>query len=516
MLFHYVVHREDFPLEMSDLLGVKPITTTTTQAIDSETSIVENSMTVSLGKPLPSNFALDHSDMTQSTVTMKVVTENNEASPFESNAIYILSAVGAVVVVVLAIAILLSIIFICKHRERIFKGKLKRSNTSQSSNASDFVYNSTYQWTCRHMRLLPHLRPDTTNYQSHWSLTRDHTKSQSKTSSNCPSPPQPHVHNDDNLQPDGPTCHNHTTITCELSTNDADNTEPQGECILIEDRISCTETNGSLEIQECNREQSSPIASSSVKMSTHAEKPSKEQEKKEDSVCVEIHGNGMAADNCNMYSNPLYTKKREVLKMAEEESWNRTEEGKEEREREGEGEGEGKSEEWEEGKEGEREEEREEEREDLGEVEELEEDHISIAYYSISKKPPSSFVISDDEKEEEREEREREREKQEQKWDKEQDLEEDRALSIYYSIPKKPFSSFIFSDSDTYDSGNASTISTDLSTQLSTTQTPYYTFRAYAGTPAVKEKGLVESNSFEFTDSITYGTILKKGSGYLL
>ena len=89
----------------------------------------------------------------------------------DSNTIYILAAVGGALLVVIVTIVLLGVVCLCRSRQRkVEVSGLKRSNTTRSS---DFVFNSAYEWTCRQTRLLDHLRPDTTGYQSHWSLTRD-------------------------------------------------------------------------------------------------------------------------------------------------------------------------------------------------------------------------------------------------------------------------------------------------------------------------------------------------------
>ena len=103
--------------------------------------------------------------------------------PLDLNTIYIVIAVGALTLVVVIVATVLGIVYICKTRKRRTRGRssLKRNDTTRSSsNASDFVYNSAYEWTCRQTRLLSHLRPDTTGYQTHWSITRDVPKRRGK------------------------------------------------------------------------------------------------------------------------------------------------------------------------------------------------------------------------------------------------------------------------------------------------------------------------------------------------
>ena len=118
------------------------------------------------------------------TTTLMMKTNSSSLNLLDSNTIFILATGGTLLMVVMVTAIIIGIACVYKSRRRKEKLEplgvnLKRTNTTRSSNSSDFVFSSPYEWTCRQTRLLSHLRPDTTGYQSHWSLTRDIKKQRS-------------------------------------------------------------------------------------------------------------------------------------------------------------------------------------------------------------------------------------------------------------------------------------------------------------------------------------------------
>lgn len=81
---------------------------------------------------------------------------------------YILIAMGAVLVIMLAI--LTTVTFSCVCRSKIRKRAKRRMATARISCTSDFVYNLNYEWHPGRYAV-PNLRRSSTGYHSHWSLT---------------------------------------------------------------------------------------------------------------------------------------------------------------------------------------------------------------------------------------------------------------------------------------------------------------------------------------------------------
>ena len=390
--------------------------------------------------------------------------DNNLFPVLDSNTIYILGAIGGALVVIMFTILLLGIVCICRARQKKTEaGGLKRSNTTRSSNASDFVFNSAYEWTCRQTRLLDHLRPDTTGYQSHWSLTRDVSKkrpslqrngSTHKEPSVSPPPPETPGKSD--------TTQCAATTTTSKDSSDAiagkvsysEETEYEAvsmtvnsgnACVVIENELQCEENADRVEHKPHKRDHDD----------TDSEGESIPHTKltKRDSEAATVVGvqlsylnqcNGSAVD---MYSNPLYArrerdKRRRESRRCERESRKRK---LEEEEEEG-GERERRRERW-------------------SESENHREENDSIP-------------------------------------------RKNRSTASFFITPLEPLSSFLLSDSETYDSGNASAVSTDIaSIQLSTNQDAA-TSRGPTDSHrqqqllAADEGGLVESNSFEFSNNI--------------
>ena len=429
---------------------------------------------------------------------------SNDSSSFDSDTTYILAAVGGVLVIILTATLLLSIMCTCMCRSRQNKTgiRLRRNSTTRSSSASEFVYNSAYEWTYKQSRVLTHLQPDPTGYQTHWSLTRDiHVAKQSKDAT------LQHTdsHEDSDSQLGGLT--NGALVKYATSTSthevnfktDAEDSEAKREYIVIENCYSHIEANETARETEKLASESSSCAEPQratdiIDSSSHSKLPYTEQRTQEeedhvydipDPKSLYHFGTENRADTCSMYSNPLYAKKELDRKRDRENLRKGEREGEEEEGERGEERGKENEEEEERGEESEGEEERgkeSEEEEERGEESEEEES----------------------EEEEEREEEEMRR--------METNLEGDRvskASTVYYSMPVKPISTFLISDNEAYDSGNASAVSTELSTSIQKSDCRCGAYISRHSTTMEKSRGVVKSNSFEFTNNVAYVRVVK-------
>ena len=370
---------------------------------------------------------------------------------FDSNTIYILAAVGGVLLVILITVLLLAVVCLCKSRQRrVELARFKRSDTTRSSNASDFVYNSAYEWTCRQTRLLDHLRPYTTGYQSHWSLTRDLSSSKKGTllqrnnSQKETRSAQPDTagrgdrveRRSASKRSSSPDAHQGGA-----GADDAcvENKPPRGENLENAERAETTSQGEGV----------GDDTDAAPQLPTEQDPGPSYEETTGAPRCSQCNGGAV-----DMYSNPLYARRKEQGKRRERERW-RGERG----DRKG--------------------------RLNEGETEEGEE----------------------------RQERERQRERRRESERSRKDHTPQKGHSAaLFVAPIEPLSSFLLSDSETYDSGNASAVSMDISSvQLASTtsrnQDP--TSRADAdqrhaqqqtATVAV-EGGIMESNSFEFANN---------------
>ena len=316
------------------------------------------------------------------TVEPSPVAGDSSGNPpiLDSNTLYTLAAIGGALTVVVITILLLGVVCVCRSRQRKAEvSNLKRSNTRRSSNASDFVYNSAYEWTCRQTRLLTHLRPDTTGYQSHWSLTRDISRKNSL---------QRSLQRNNSQREAGvlPTENGNSTKCVDGSHKDSDPSKGETEeaCVVIENRFTRAE---SLEV---NTDKTSVLQATA--------QPDEEN-------------TGSFHRNRNMYSNPLYARRKERARRREREG-SKTE--GEERRMEG---------------------------IESGRIEEGEEEGGG-------------------------ETKDREREKS-----SEDIPHKPNSTASFITPTTEPLSSFLLSDSEAYDSGNASAVSTDIasSVQLSTT-----------------------------------------------
>ena len=358
----------------------------------------------------------------------------------DSNTIYILGAIGGALLVIMVTIVLLGVVCLCRSRQRKAEASgLKRSNTTRSSNASDFVFNSAYEWTCRQTRLLDHLRPGTTNYQSHWSLTRDVSKKRVSLQS---SPKEPSVVAPSPETPgesDTSQCAVANTSPKEVSDANGGNSDSEKACVVIENEIQCVGSSDSLErVEHKSNEDHVDSVGGSI---PHVKQTKRDSEAMSGETVIGtqssyVNYNGRAVD---MYSNPLYARRKERSKKKG---------GRESRKRK------------------------------LEEVD----------------------VEEEDEKEEEGEgERGEER-----WWESENSIpQKNRSTASFFITPSEPLSSFLLSDSETYDSGNASAVSTDIASLQHSANHDAATSRVLADAQrqqqlrATDEGGLVESSSFE-------------------
>ncbi|CAI8023170.1 hypothetical protein GBAR_LOCUS13573 [Geodia barretti] len=89
-------------------------------------------------------------------------------------------------------------------------------------------------------------------------------------------------------------------------------------------------------------------------------------------------------------------------------------------------------------------------------------------------------------------------------WESENSIpQKNRSTASFFITPSEPLSSFLLSDSETYDSGNASAVSTDIASLQHSANHDAATSRVLADAQrqqqlrATDEGGLVESSSFE-------------------
>ena len=386
----------------------------------------------------------------------------------DSKAVYILSTFGVVLLIVAVTALLLGIIlhrFQGRKKERGSLNKNRSSNASDfvynsAANMSDFVYNSTYEWTCRKPRLLAPLHPDTTRYQSHWSLIRDASKRRSslKKRDSCrgSKPTQPEI----SARSSSVQSTNEDTLN---GTNVVVDECAKSGCAVIENILQQRESSGTgMGKHDSNRKHS--IINIDLRDLSRHMKLEEEQLQQDDNIAALHHPCPHHNDSgTDMYNNPLYAKKqKEVGGEGEEAKWRN--DRKSEREQK-----------WrrEEG----------EERGERGEGEEEEEEG----------------------EEEEEEEEEGEEEGEEEEGEEEEDGEEDevkeqiilRDSTAYYCTPIKPLCSLtIMSDSEGCDSGNVSAVSTNI---LTIQKAEDMTWRKET---AATE--LVESGHYELSDSETH------------
>ena len=396
---------------------------------------------------------------------------NTEGDRFslDTKSTYILAAVGIVAVVVVAVAVLLTAVCVRKSRQRRRMNKLRRNSTTRTSSASEFVYNSAYEWTCRQSRLLGQVQPGTTSYQSHWSLIR-RTPSQRETHiyEDCDAARRSasaagaivignlarnglgsqeevvcHVHSKDHkaqVEIEGENSYSETE-TGENSQNGRESEIGDGQLANASARST---SRTSLESQRATAKIKSPTPTHwklpnirhTVQQQQQQQQQQKEQEEQgyEEIYDTPTTYQKSSADGDkdehpgHMFSNPIYAKKKE-----KERKWGR-------------GKGRGRGEKEEEGSqhEGER----------------------------VSK-----------------------------------------ASTVYYSTPFKPISPFLISDNEAYDSGNSSAVSTEISINISTDQKPSPTTCRTAQdedttiTATHREGGTVESRSFEFANNVAYNSI---------
>lgn len=348
--------------------------------------------------------------------------------PLSLNTIYAIIAFGVLVLITATVAIMLSIVYVCKAwKKRVERSTLKRNNTTRSSNTSDFIYNTAYEWTCRQTRLLSHLRPDTTGYQSHWSLTRDVPKRrvalqqlESFQGRTTPTIPEVPVTGQENV---GDT-------EREDSGLDAKNIEVcvNGECVthysLNRDRNFEIPRKLAV-IHEGNTSSDNFSDTTDLASDIHA-KLDEGVQQDDNNTTESLHARQPSTDNSvDMYNNPLYAKRRRDSESARER-------GRE--------------------------------------------------VWQV-------------------------REKKDSVRKEEEELSILQSSTAYYSLSTKAFSSFLIPDNDAYDSGNASAVSTDISINTnSTTRRSDATWSAGCKTGDSRDsgkesRGIVESNSFECSNN---------------
>ena len=363
----------------------------------------------------------------------------------DPNTIYILGAIGGALLVIMVTIILLGVVCLCRSRQRKAEvSGLKRSNTTRSSNTSDFVFNSAYEWTCRQTRLLDHLRPDTTGYQSHWSLTRDVSKKRTSLPRNISQkdvePPSPETPG----KSDTTQC---AVANTEVSGANGWNSDSENACVVIEDEIQCVGSSDSLErVEHKSNEKDHNHNDGSIPHMKQTKRDSEAMSGETGTRSSYVNCNGRAVD---MYSNPLYARRRERSR-----------------------------------KKGGR---------------ELEEVDVEV----------------EDEKEEEgKGERRRERWRESEK-ENDSIPQKKRSTASFVITPIEPLSSFLLSDSETYDSGNASAVSTDIASLQHSANHDAATSRVLADAQRQQqlldtdEGGLVESSSFEFANNVAHKPIVK-------
>ena len=275
--------------------------------------------------------ALPTTIVIQSAISTTVMM-NSSLPLLDSNTIFILATSGTLLLIVTVTAIIIGIVCICKSRwkkEKLTPSgvNLKRTNTTRSSNSSDFVFSSPYEWTCRQTRLLSHLRPDTTGYQSHWSLTRDVKKQRSAIDI-------------DNKEPHTQTNTVHTTTQNGLSTTGEHlkvssssltqrnyvkgGSTNSSACVVIENRFPHHAR--SSDLIDCNGTKVAPVHENGAKFTQNddptdafCENDSRMEQISPKKVPGIIHVSNAyhnsnrsgSAGVCNMYNNPLYIKKME-------------------------------------------------------------------------------------------------------------------------------------------------------------------------------------------------------------
>ena len=356
-----------------------------------------------------------------SVVSVEPDSKNGDPSILDSNTTYILVAVGGALAVIAVTLILLGIVYVCRNRQRRAEERhLKQSNTRRSSNASDFIYSSAYEWTCRQTRLLTHLRPDTTGYQSHWSLTRDVSRKSSLQSSNQQK--EAIVAQPENSPKTEVTKSAERGPMDSMSANSS-TVETVHKCTVIETHYTPAGLPGEVEEKSMNGRSHSDADTVS--------QPHTEQNQ------GSLHNQSSQPHHSNyfMYRNPLYARRKEQSKKRERKRGERSRNWKVRPENGEIHRGEG----------------REENMAREGKIEKVRKDEKSEDFF-IPQNPLSTTSLI---------------------------------------APTEPLSSFLLSDSEAYDSGNASAVSTDCSACTVPTDVQRNQCNA------TEKGGIIECNSFE-------------------